>query len=107
GAARRCVYFPGSTLGNFDRREAVQLLARLRGVTQNGAMLIGVDLAKDPRVLVPAYDDATGVTSASNLTALEHLNREVGTDFDLEAFRHRAVWNPIESRIEMHLVSER
>ena len=107
GDSRRVVYFPGSTIGNFDRREAVQLLARLRGVTQNGAMLIGVDLAKDPRVLVPAYDDAAGVTAAFNLNALEHLNREVGTDFDLEAFQHRAVWNPVESRIEMHLVSER
>jgi dimethylhistidine N-methyltransferase len=107
GCARPVVYFPGSTIGNFDRREAVQLLARLRGATQDGAMLIGVDLAKDPRVLVPAYDDAAGVTAAFNLNALEHLNRELGTDFDPAGFRHRAVWNAIESRIEMHLVSQR
>jgi len=107
GDSRRVVYFPGSTIGNFDRHEAVQLLARLRGATQNGAMLIGVDLAKDPRVLVPAYDDAAGVTAAFNLNALEHLNREVGTDFDPASFGHRAVWNRSESRIEMHLVSLR
>ena len=107
GDSHRVVYFPGSTIGNFDRREAVGLLARLRHATQNGAMLIGVDLAKDPRVLVPAYDDAAGVTAAFNLNALEHLNREVGTDFDPAGFRHRAVWNCFESRIEMHLVSLR
>jgi dimethylhistidine N-methyltransferase len=101
------VYFPGSTIGNFDRLEAIQLLRQLREVTQARAMLIGADLVKDPRVLVPAYDDAAGVTAAFNLNALEHLNERVGTDFDPAAFRHRAVWNPVESRIEMHLLSER
>jgi dimethylhistidine N-methyltransferase len=102
---RRLVFFPGSTLGNFDRHEAVRLLAHLRHVARGGPMLIGVDMVKDPRVMVAAYDDAAGVTAAFNLNALEHLNRRLGTDFDPAGFRHRAVWNPLASRIEMHLVS--
>jgi dimethylhistidine N-methyltransferase len=101
----RLIYFPGSTIGNFDRRESVPLLSHLRRIARGGAMLIGVDMAKDPRVLVAAYDDAAGVTAAFNLNALEHLNRRLGTDFDPSGFRHRAVWNASESRIEMHLVS--
>jgi dimethylhistidine N-methyltransferase len=101
----RLIYFPGSTIGNFDRRESVQLLSHLRRIARGGAMLIGVDLVKDARVLVAAYDDAAGVTAAFNLNALEHLNRRLGTDFDPSGFRHRAVWNESESRIEMHLVS--
>jgi dimethylhistidine N-methyltransferase len=106
GCANRVVYFPGSTIGNFDRHEAIRLLRQLREATQARAMLIGADLAKDPRVLVPAYDDAEGVTASFNLNALEHLNDRIGADFDPAEFRHRAVWNPAESRIEMHLVSQ-
>jgi L-histidine N-alpha-methyltransferase len=101
----RLIYFPGSTIGNFDRRESVQLLSHLRRIARGGAMLIGVDMAKDPRVLVAAYDDSAGVTAAFNLNALEHLNQRLGTDFDPSSFHHRAVWNAAESRIEMHLVS--
>jgi len=103
----RVVYFPGSTIGNFDRREAIGLLRQLRDVAHGGAMLIGVDLAKDPGILIPAYDDAAGVTAAFNRNALAHLNRSLGADFDPQGFRHRAVWNPEHSRIEMHLVSRR
>jgi len=105
--ARRAIFFPGSTIGNFDRHEAVRLLARLRHLAPGGGMLIGFDMVKPAGVLVPAYDDAAGVTAAFNLNALEHLNRRLGTDFDPAGFRHRAVWNPVASRIEMHLVSTR
>jgi dimethylhistidine N-methyltransferase len=104
---RRLIYFPGSTIGNFDRYEAVALLANLRATARGGSMLIGVDLVKDPAVLLSAYDDAAGVTAAFNRNALVHLNRRLGTDFDPAAFAHRAVWNAAESRIEMHLVSRR
>lgn len=107
-AQRRVVYFPGSTLGNFDRTQARALLARMRElVGKNGAVLIGIDLRKDPRVLERAYDDAAGVTAEFNINALRHVNRELGTDFDLDAFDHTAVWVENESRIEMHLVSKR
>ena len=103
----RMIYFPGSTIGNFDRHEAIRLLSNLRRIARGGSLLIGVDMAKDPRLLLAAYDDAARVTAAFNLNALEHLNRRLGTDFDPAGFRHRAVWNAAESRIEMHLVSRR
>jgi len=107
-APRRVVYFPGSTLGNFDRTQARSLLARMRElVGKNGAVLIGIDLRKDPGVLERAYDDAAGVTAEFNINALRHVNRELGADFDLDAFEHLAVWVENESRIEMHLVSKR
>jgi dimethylhistidine N-methyltransferase len=106
GCSNRVVYFPGSTIGNFDRHEAIALLRQLREATRARAMLIGVDLVKDPHVLVPAYDDAEGVTAEFNLNALEHLNSSLGTDFDTTEFHHRAVWNAVDSRIEMHLVSQ-
>lgn len=107
-ARKRVVYFPGSTLGNFDQEQARQLLARMRGmIGQNGAVLIGIDLRKDPRVLEQAYDDGAGVTAEFNLNALRHVNRELGADFDLDAFEHLAVWVEEQSRIEMHLVSKR
>jgi dimethylhistidine N-methyltransferase len=101
----RLVYFPGSTIGNFEPHEAVRLLSHLRGIARGGTMLIGFDMVKDPRVLIAAYDDAAGVTAAFNLNALEHLNNRLGTDFDPAGFHHRAVWNEVGSRIEMHLVS--
>lgn len=107
-AQRRVVYFPGSTLGNFDHRQARALLVRMRElVGRSGAILIGIDLRKDPKVLERAYDDAAGVTAEFNINALRHVNRELGADFDLEAFDHLAVWVENESRIEMHLVSKR
>jgi dimethylhistidine N-methyltransferase len=107
-AQRRVVYFPGSTLGNFERTQAVRVLAGMRTVVgRRGAVLIGIDLKKDPRVLERAYDDTAGVTARFNLNALRHMNRELGADFDLTAFEHRALWVEEQSRIEMHLVSRR
>jgi L-histidine Nalpha-methyltransferase len=107
-ARRRVVYFPGSTLGNFAQEDARGLLQRMRHIIGgNGAVLIGIDLKKDPRILERAYNDRAGVTAEFNVNALRHLNRELGTDFDLDAFEHAAVWVEDQSRIEMHLVSKR
>ena len=107
-ADKRIVYFPGSTIGNFEPDAARRLLARMRRIIgANGAVLIGADLRKDPRILKRAYDDGAGVTAEFNLNALRHLNRELGADFDLNAFDHLAVWVEDRSRIEMHLVSRR
>jgi len=107
-ARRRAVYFPGSTLGNFNNDQARQLLKRMRQIIgRNGAVLIGIDLRKDPHVLERAYDDSAGVTAEFNLNALRHVNRELGADFDLDAFEHLATWVENDSRIEMHLVSKR
>ena len=105
-AARRVVFFPGSTLGNFDPEEAEALLRRVaRLVGPGGGMLLGVDLRKDPKVIAAAYNDSLGVTAAFNLNLLHRMNNELGADFDADAFEHRAFYNRDESRIEMHLVS--
>lgn len=104
----RLGFFPGSTIGNLDPAEAKLFLARIRKTLGRGArLLIGVDLRKDPAVLIPAYNDEAGVTAAFNLNLLVRLNREAGADFDLTAFSHKAIWNPADSRIEMHLISRR
>lgn len=105
-SSRTIVYFPGSTIGNFDPAPAVELLAlALRLAGPEGALLIGIDLVKDRELLLRAYDDAAGITAAFNLNILTRLNRELGADFDPQAYRHSAVWNALESRIEMHLTS--
>lgn len=102
----RLALFIGSSIGNFDDRDAAQLLAGLGGVLgPRGALLLGTDLRKDPSRLIPAYDDAQGVTAAFNLNVLTRLNRELGADFDLARFRHVARWNDRASRVEMHLAS--
>lgn len=104
--SRVAVFFPGSTVGNFDPPAAVELLSVMGRIAgPNGALLIGFDLVKDPAVLEQAYNDTAGVTAAFNLNVLRRLNRELGADFDLTRFRHEAVWVPQDSRIEMHLVS--
>ena len=104
----RLGFFPGSTIGNLDPGEARMFLAGVRAALGEGArLLVGADLRKDPSVLLPAYDDAAGVTAAFNRNLLVRLNREAGATFDLAAFDHRAVWNADEGRIEMHLVSRR
>jgi dimethylhistidine N-methyltransferase len=104
----RLGFFPGSTIGNLDPSEACQFLRQARETLGAGSrFLIGVDLRKDPALLLAAYDDKQGVTAAFNRNLLARLNRETGADFNLEAFAHRAVWNDAESRIEMHLVSGR
>lgn len=106
-AARpRIGFFPGSTIGNFVPAEAVDLLARLRRTLgRGGRLVIGVDLRKDLDDLLPAYNDAAGVTAAFNKNLLVRANRELGADFDLSKFEHAAIFNADESRIEMHLVS--
>ncbi|MBI3040399.1 MAG: L-histidine N(alpha)-methyltransferase [Chloroflexi bacterium] len=106
--ARTVVYFPGSTISNFDPVPAIQFLEHVAGVCgEGGGLLIGVDLKKDPAILHRAYNDSKGVTAAFNLNLLERINRELGADFELDAFEHYAFYNPGESRIEMHLVSLR
>ena len=105
---RVVVFFPGSTLGNFDPPAAIDLLWAMRDTAgPDGALLIGYDLVKDPRILERAYNDAAGITAAFNLNVLTRLNRELGADFDLDSFEHEAVWVSAESRIEMRLVSSR
>ena len=99
-------FFPGSTIGNFDPPDAGRLLAHFARVLGPGSRLIvGVDLDKDPRRLEAAYDDAKGVTARFNLNLLERINRELGGDFDLARFQHRAIYDREFKRIEMHLVS--
>jgi dimethylhistidine N-methyltransferase len=99
-------FFPGSTIGNFGPSEATQLLRAMRGtLSPNGRLIIGADLKKDARRVLHAYNDAKGVTAAFNLNLLSRINRELGGNFDLRAFRHEAIYNPFEGRIEMHLVS--
>ncbi|HQT86903.1 MAG: L-histidine N(alpha)-methyltransferase [Acidiphilium sp. 37-64-53] len=99
-------FFPGSTIGNLDPAQAVRFLGMVRETLDKGAsLLIGVDLEKSPALLVPAYDDAEGVTAAFNLNILQRLNREADADFDPGLFKHRAIWNDHHKRIEMHLQS--
>ena len=103
---RRVVYFPGSTIGNLTPEEAQAFLRRTRAqVGPRGAMLVGVDLKKDARVLHAAYNDAKGVTAAFNLNLLNRINRELGADFRRHRFAHYAFYNPALGRVEMHLVS--
>jgi dimethylhistidine N-methyltransferase len=99
-------FFPGSTIGNLDRREAVAFLARmLDQIEGRGRAIIGVDLKKDLKTLLNAYDDREGVTAAFNLNMLERINRELDGRFPLDRFVHEARWNDAESAVEMHLVS--
>ncbi len=101
-------FFPGSTIGNMVPLTAVNLLRAMIVTLGHGAMLlIGMDRAKSPDVLVPAYDDAQGVTAAFNLNLLERINRELDGDIPVDAFRHRAIWNDDHARIEMHLEAMR
>ena len=105
---RTVIYFPGSTIGNFATREAIALLRKMRGeMGENGGILIGADLKKDPALIEAAYNDAGGITAAFTLNMLARLNRELGTDFDLDAFAHRAHYNALAGRIETSLVSQR
>jgi dimethylhistidine N-methyltransferase len=101
-------FFPGSTLGNFEPHEACAFLRSAREILGKGAqMIIGVDLEKDERVLYDAYNDAAGVTARFNLNVLVRINRELGGNFDLSAFSHRAIYNRERHRIEMHLISKK
>jgi L-histidine N-alpha-methyltransferase len=107
-ASPRMGFFPGSTIGNLDPEEATRFLLSTRASLGSGAwFLLGADLRKSPKVLLPAYNDAAGITAAFNLNLLRRLNREAGADIDLDSFRHEALWNDAESRIEMHLFARR
>ena len=102
---KRVGFFPGSTIGNFHPEEAEDFLRTAKAILGGGAMVLGVDLDKDPAVLNLAYDDPAGVTAAFNLNMLSNLNGLVGADFDLASWQHRAFYDTEKRRIEMHLVS--
>ena len=104
--ARNVVYFPGSTIGNFEPNEALEFLRRVANVSgQGGGLLIGADLQKDQNVIEAAYNDKAGVTAQFNLNLLAHINRETGANFDLNRWQHRAIYNSEAGRIEMYLIS--
>jgi len=99
-------FFPGSTIGNFAPADARRLLGAMRDMlATEGRLIVGVDLKKDARALIRAYNDAQGVTAAFNLNLLARINRELEGTFDLASFRHEAIYDPREGRVEMHLVS--
>ena len=105
-SGRKLVLYLGSSIGNFEPEEAAGLLTRMRSHMQAGDyLLLGTDLVKDTNVLLPAYDDAQGVTARFNKNILARINRELGGNFDLDSFRHVALWNSERSHIEMHLES--
>lgn len=104
---KKVVFFPGSTIGNFNQTEALDFLKRYGKVLgQGGGFLIGVDLKKDQEYLIQAYDDSEGVTAAFNLNLLNRLNREASAAFDPSNFTHQAIYNQELGRVEMHLVSK-
>jgi dimethylhistidine N-methyltransferase len=105
GEPRRAGFFPGSTIGNFKPDAAMALLRRMRALLNGGGLLIGVDLVKDPVRLHAAYNDAAGITASFNKNLLARANRDLGTDFELDAFAHYAPYNASAHRIEMYLVS--
>lgn len=108
GGQRRLAFFPGSSIGNFAPLEALRFLKNVaQQLAADDGFLIGVDLKKDLAILHAAYNDAGGVTAAFNLNLLARCNRELGADFDLTAFAHRAFYNEAAGRIEMHLESTR
>jgi len=108
GFGRKVVYFPGSTISNFDPSPAKKFLKHLAGICgSEGAVLIGIDLKKDVTILHNAYNDNQGVTAAFNLNLLKRINRELNGDFQIDCFQHYAFYNPEEGRIEMHLVSQK
>ena len=105
--ARRVVFFPGSTIGNFHPRAAQRFLEYIAHVVgPGGGLLIGFDQRKSPDVLNAAYNDAAGVTAAFNLNLLARINRQLAADFDLSAWQHHALYEPVRGRIEMHLLSQ-
>jgi len=104
---QRVVYFPGSTIGNFNPTEALAFLRRIADVVgKKGGLLIGVDLKKDPQRLRAAYNDKLGITAAFNLNILTHINHKLGSNFKVDQFTHHAFYNQTQGRIEMHLLSD-
>lgn len=107
-ASKKLVFFPGSSIGNFDRSHALTLLQQLRHtLSPHGGLLIGVDLKKDSKVLHAAYNDAQGVTANFNLNLLKRIQNELSTDLQLDDFTHYAFYNDSLGRVEMHLASRR
>jgi len=106
GGGPNVLFYPGSSIGNFTPEQALSFLQRARAACHGGGLLIGVDLVKPREVLEPAYDDALGVTAVFNRNLLSHLNRLVGTDFNLSDWQHVAFFNTGKSRIEMHLQAQ-
>ena len=105
---RKLVLYLGSSIGNFDWNDATGMLRKVHEQLLPGdALLLGTDMVKSPEILVPAYDDAQGVTSEFDKNILVRLNRELDGDFDLPSFRHIAEWNPMRSRMEIYLESMR
>jgi len=101
------VFFPGSTIGNFERTDAINFLVRIREMLgRGGHLMIGVDLKKSLDILLPAYNDSLGVTAAFNLNILAHINRRFDSNFILDHFSHEATYNEIDGRIEMYLVAD-
>jgi len=101
------VFFPGSTIGNFDPNEAKQLLRNIHHMAgENAWLLIGIDMTQDKEKLLAAYNDADGITAQFNKNMLVRANRELASDFNLAEFTHRAIFNQSEHRVEMHLVSQ-
>ena len=107
GSGPRVLFYPGSSIGNFTPEAALVFLRQAHAACNGGGLLVGVDLVKSAEVLEPAYDDALGVTAAFNRNLLAHLNRLVGTDFNLAEWKHVAFFNAQKSRIEMHLQAVR
>ncbi len=101
------LFYPGSSIGNFAPDDALRLLREARQLAAGGLLLIGVDLVKDAAVLQAAYDDALGLTAAFNLNVLRHLNRLIGSDFDLRQWQHVALYDSRHTRVEMHLQARR
>lgn len=107
-AGRKLVLYIGSSIGNYEPEDAAELLnAVRRSLAPGDALLLGTDMAKDKSTLLAAYNDSQGITARFNLNLLSRINRELGADFDLSAFRHKATWNQKASRMEMHLESLR
>jgi dimethylhistidine N-methyltransferase len=107
GDGPRTYFYPGSSIGNFTPAEALVFLRRVHDSAAGARLVLGVDLVKDKAVLEAAYDDALGVTAAFNLNVLRHVNRLLGSDFALADWRHVALFNEADSRIEMHLEARR
>lgn len=106
--SRRVVYFPGSTIGNFQLQEAEALLDRIAALCgEDGGLLIGIDLEKDPTTIEAAYNDSQGITARFNLNLLRRINRELGGNFDLDQFEHLAFYDAAKHRMDIRIVSRR
>lgn len=103
----RVIYFPGSTIGNFTKENAERFIGLIAdSLDEHGGLLIGFDVVKDRETLLAAYNDSEGITAQFNKNILQRINRELGADFNLQQFEHKAIFNEEKSRIEMHLVSK-